>query len=302
MAELWNEITEKVSNLAGKWTSYAALGSFLLYLFGYLTLRFQLSTYGVATNLDIFDEKYLFAGCRFLVYLVSAVPSILVLFLLVAAIGYVPYKLVPASFKERVGRWVSEWCAPPARLPLLGIVVAVAMIQVALRRCFGFGNLLLRKTLPEEWLSSVLLASDLRLSLYFSGLVAGTLITGAILFHVLRRGGARSAASEICAGLLVFLLAVEFLLLPVNYGVLISTQELPRVAEVGGGDKLPEGARSWLVWDSKEVLTYFVRDPSDQRMLITVPRKENKVKIIGYDDIFCELFSANHAGPRPCPR
>ena len=62
MAELWNDFTEQLGSLAGKWTAYAALGSSLLYLLGYLTLRFQLSTYGVATNLDIFDEKYLFAA------------------------------------------------------------------------------------------------------------------------------------------------------------------------------------------------------------------------------------------------
>ncbi len=94
MAEMWNDFTEKLGSVAGKWTAYAAFGSFLLYLLGYLTLRFQLTTYGVATNLDLFDEKYLFAGCRFLVYLVSAVPNILIILLALAAIGYLPYKLV----------------------------------------------------------------------------------------------------------------------------------------------------------------------------------------------------------------
>jgi len=83
--------------------------------------------------------------------------------------------------------------------------------------------------------------------------------------------------------------------------VLITTQQLPRVAEMSG-EKLPEGTRIWLVSDTKDELTYFVRDPNDQRMLLTVPRKESKIKIVGYDDIFCELFSAQHAGPRPCPR
>jgi len=90
MADLWSEFTEKLGGLAGRWTAYAAFGSFLLYLFGYLTLRFQLSTFGVATNLDIFDEKYLFAGCRFLVYLVSSVPNILIVVLILAALGYIP--------------------------------------------------------------------------------------------------------------------------------------------------------------------------------------------------------------------
>lgn len=302
MAEFLNEVTEKLGSLAGKWTAYAAFGSFLLYLLGYLTLRFQLSTYGVATNLDIFDEKYLFAGCRFLVYMVSAVPNILILVLVLAAIGYVPYKIVPLSVKDRLRRWASDWCSKPIRLPLLGVVLGVALIQFVMRKCFAFGNLLLRTRLPDGWLSSVLLSSDGNLSLYFSGLVAGTLLTWAILVYVLRRGSATSSASQLLVAILVFLVGVEFLLLPINYGVLISTQQLPRVAEMRKDDPPQQGVRIWLVWDSKDELTYFVQDHSDQRMLVTVSRKESKVRVFSYDDMFCELFSANHAGPRPCPR
>jgi len=302
MAELWDNFTEKLGSLAGKWTAYAAFGSFLLYLLGYLTLRFQLSTYGVVANLDIFDEKYLFAGCRCLVNLVSAVPNILIIILVLAGIGYVPYKLVSVSVKGRVKSWVSDWCANPIRLPLLGVVLGVVLIQFVLRRCFAFGNVVLRKQLPDEWLSSVLLASDGWLSLYFSGLVGGTLLTGAILFYVLRRGTATTAASQFLVGILVFLIAVEFLLLPVNYGVLISTQQLPRVAELSGDEKAATGQREWLVWDSKDAVTYFVRDSTDQRTLVTIPKKDARLTIVGYDDIFCVLFAANHVESRPCYR
>src|SRR5580765_6278432 len=137
MPDPLNDVTEKLGSLVGKWTAYAAFGSFLLYLLGYLTLRFQLSTHGVATNLDVFDEKYLFAGCRFVVYLVSAVPSILIILLLLAASGYLPYKLVPKSLKDRMKLWMSSWCAKPLHLPLLGVVLAVALIQFVLRRPFA---------------------------------------------------------------------------------------------------------------------------------------------------------------------
>src|ERR1700730_11202411 len=151
MAQPWNDFTAKMGSLAGKWTGFAALGSFVLYLLGYLTLRFQLSTYGVATNLDIFDEKYLFAGCRFVVYLVSAVPNILIILLVLAAIGYLPYRLAPMSLKNSMKCRASSWGAQPLRLPLLGVVLAVALIQFVLRKCFVLGNLLLRKQLPDEW-------------------------------------------------------------------------------------------------------------------------------------------------------
>jgi len=302
MPEFWNGFTEKLGSLAGKWTAYAAFGSFLLYLLGYLTFRFQLSTYGVATNLDVFDEKYLFAGCRFAVYLVTAVPSILILLLVFVAIGYLPYKLVPTSLRDRISRWAMSWSAVPLHLPLLGVVFAVALIQFVLRRCFLFGNLLLRKQLPDDWSSYVLLTSDGELTLYFSSLVAGTLLTGAILVYVLRRGTATSSASRFWMGSLVFLFAVEFLLLPVNYGVLISTQQLPRVAELSASDKSPEGQLAWLVWDNKDAITYFVRDAQDQRAIVTAPRKDARVKIVAYDDIFCVLFGGNNVQSRPCPR
>lgn len=301
MAEFWGGLTEKVGSLAGKWTAYAAFSSFLLYLVGYLALRSQLSTYGVTGGLDVLDQKYLFAGCRFLVFLAASVPNVLIIVLLLLAISYGPYKLIPTSVKNHVARWISDWCAPATRLPLLGIVIGVGLIQFVLRRCFLFGNLLVSKGLPDDWLSSVLLTSDTNVALYFMGLVAGTLISGAILFSAVRRGGEKGGASEFLVGVLAFLVTVEFLLLPVNYGVLITTQQLPRVAEMSG-EKLPEGTRIWLVSDTKDELTYFVRDPNDQRMLLTVPRKESKIKIVGYDDIFCELFSARHAGPRPCSR
>jgi hypothetical protein len=302
MAELWNDFTEQLGSLAGKWTAYAAFGSFLLYLLGYLTLRFQLSTYGVATNLDIFDEKYLFAGCRFLVYLVSSVPNILVIILVLVIVGYVPYRLVPGPVKDRLKRWVVDWCAPPLRLPLLGIVLGVVLIQFVLRRCFSLGNVLLRKELPDEWITSVLLASDGTLSLYFSGLVAGTLLTAAILLYILRRATPTTSASQFLVGVLVFLVAVEFLLLPVNYGVLISTQQLPRMVGISGDEKPADEQRNWLMWDSKDAATYFVRDSKDQRLLVTLPKKDARLGIVAYDDIFCVLFAANHTGPRPCPR
>lgn len=291
-------LIDKVSALAGKWAAYSALGSFLLYLFGYLTLRFQLATFGVATNLDIFDEKYLFAGCRFLVFLVSSVPNLLIILFVLAAVGYVPYKLVPESVKNHLKSWALAWYQTPSHLPLLGVILGVASIQFVLRKCFAFGNVLLLKTLPHRWLTFVLLANDGIQSLYFSGLVGGTLITAAILLYVQRRGIARTEGSKFLAGILVFLVAVEFLLLPANYGVLISTQQLPRVAESSGDDKAAEGQREWLVWDSKDSLTYLVCDSNDARMLVTVPGKDRKVRIVAYDRIFGVLFGAKNTVPQ----
>jgi hypothetical protein len=302
MADVPSNFIEKLGGVAGKWSAFAAFGSFVLYLLGYLTLRFQLNTYGVATNLDLFDEKYFFAGCRFLVYVVSSVPNVLILVLVLMAIGYLPYALTPASIRDRLGLWAAGWSIKPVRLPLLGTILAIAFIQFVSRRCFALGNVLLQKQLPDEWISSVLLSSEGRLSLYYSGLVAGALLTGGIFWYVLRRGSATTGMAKLILAVLGFLVAVEFLLLPVNYGVLISTQTLPRVSELAGDERLLDGERGWVVWDSKDAFIYFIVGSGDKRTLLTIPRKEGKVKIVAYDDIYCVLFSADHTNSRPCAR
>jgi hypothetical protein len=83
---------------------------------------------------------------------------------------------------------------------------------------------------------------------------------------------------------------------------LISTQQLPEVAEIAGDAKLLDGQRAWIVWQNKEDLTYFIDGPSDQRILLTVLRKDSPIRIVAYDDIFCALFSSDHSLSRPCSR
>lgn len=299
MPELWNDFTDKLGSLAGKWTAFTAFGSFVVYLLGYLALRFQLSTYGVATNLDVWDERYLFAGSRFLVYLVSSVPNVLLIVMVLVVIAYLPYRLVPAGVRGRMKQRATAWAAHPTALPLLGTLLALGLIQLVMRKCFVLANLLLAKKLPEyDWIDTVLLSDDGNRSLYFSGLVGGTLLTGALLLFAIRTGSAATSLSKLLVGLLAFLVAVEFLLLPVNYAILIASQNLPRVSELGGSEKLANGEQAWLVWESKEAMVYFVRAPGDERTMITIPRKDPKVKIVAYDAIFLVLFGATKEGPR----
>ncbi len=301
MADLFDTVLEKFGSIAGKWAAYAAFASFVVYSLGYLTLRFQLTTYGLAIDLDLFDEKYLFAGCRFLVYLVASIPSILILLILLILIGYVPYRLVPTRIKESIRQSVAGWCAGPYNLTVLGIVIAVLLIQFVMRKCFEFGNLLLRTDPPHSWITSVLLSSDGRLALFFSGLVASTLLTAWIAWQSFTRKDSMQPAARNLLALLMFLALVEFLLLPVNYGVLISSQQLAR-ANPAGEAKLLDGQRAWILWDTKDNLTYFIMGPSDKRTLLTVRRKESPVGVVAYDDIFCVVFSQDHALRRPCSR
>ena len=66
-----NNLTEALQTtlkaLAGSWASYSALGSFALYVAGYLALRFHLTALGVGTDLAVLDERYVFTGARFVI-------------------------------------------------------------------------------------------------------------------------------------------------------------------------------------------------------------------------------------------
>jgi hypothetical protein len=228
------------------------------------------------------------------------VPNVLVVVLVLVVVACLPYLLVPASAKARLYGWGTAWRSRPHRIGLLGTVFALAMIQLVLRKCFVFGNLLLAPRLPEyEWIDSILLGDPAVRSLYFSGLVAGTLLTGVLLLLSAERGDAAGTSlSRAVSGLLVFLFAVEFLLLPVNYGILIASQELPRVSEISSDEKSVAGQRSWLVWETKGALTYLVQDSlASRRALLTIPRKDSRISIVGYDNIFRVLFAPSPAAP-----
>ena len=298
MPGLLDDLITKLTSFAGKWTSFAAFGSFGVYFLGYLALRFQLSAYGVATNLDVWDERYLFAGSRFLVYLVSSVPIVLMITLLLWSVLFCFSRLLPSGFRSRVAQPIRAWTSRPNMVPLLGTFIAVALIQLIMRKCFALGNLLFRQELPSfEWIDGILLADDAYRSLYFSGLVGGVLLTGALLLFSTRSESVSTPFSKTIVGLLAFLVAVQFLLLPVNYGILIASQQLPQLSELPGGEALVIGERAWLVWESKETMAYFTLSPNDQRRLITVSRKDPKTVIAGYDFIFRVLFGNSRRGP-----
>ena len=85
----------------------------------------------------------------------------------------------------------------------------------------------------------------------------------------------------------------RFLLLPVNYGILVASVSLPRVSQIENRAKLASGSSAWLVWESKESLTYLVCE-NNSRTMISIPKKESRVPLIGWENIF------QAAGRPPC--
>jgi len=93
-------------------------------------------------------------------------------------------------------------------------------------------------------------------------------------------------------GLLVFLAAVQVLLLPINYGVLIVDKTLPRVAALGAKKPLSPGDQAWLVWEGKDGVTFLVRSEAQhRRSLLTLARTDvTETEILGFDRILPTIF------------
>jgi hypothetical protein len=289
VADLLQDLNERIKTLGGDWTKYTLVGSFLLYVVGYLWLRFHLTAMGIGTDLAVLDERYLFAGARFFVYLVSLVPNIILVALPVAVVIWAVHRLLPKATREMVRAWIMQ----PTRLVIIGIVFALISIQFVMRQCFAFNDLLLARNLPPEpaWLVKLLL-DDRFMPLYFSLLMAASAVPVAILI-ALRKTEAQSASAAFARMLLAFLAAVQILLLPINYGVLIADKALPRVASLG--DKpLADGEDAWLVWEGKDGVTFLLRSQERQRRaLITLPRSDVKrTEILGFDRLLPKLFGA----------
>ncbi len=297
MSELIKALGDKIKVLGSEWTKYTVVASFALYLLGYLTLRFHLTSMGLGTDLAVLDERYLFTGARCLVYLVSCVPNIVLVAGPIVAVVYGILRLVPGHLRRSALAWWSD----PARLAVTGIAVAVLLIQFVMRRCFQLSNLLLATELPAEpaWLSRLLLDEESMPS-YFSGLVAGCTVTAAIAWAVSRSEKPGMAVS-LANALLLILVVVQFLLLPINFGYLVVDKWFARVSAVA---ERPVGAgeEAWLVWEGKDGMTWLVRRTeggSKRRSLVWASRAAaTRIEITGYDPIFRTLF-ADRPGQKP---
>ena len=304
MTSFWEDLARRAEELSSHWSSYTLLGSFALYVLGYLTLRFHLTALGVGADLSVLDERYLFTGARFLVYLISSVPNLLLLIALIAIPIWLLFSIVAWVVGARLCRFFNaqwakllSWLMAPNRLALIGIFFALLMIQLVMRQCFLLNNLLLAENLPGDpsWLRSLLLAqTDGPMALYFSALLAGVAVSSVIFFALKHRTDTTSNAL-LLNSLLGFLLSVQLLLIPVNYGILIVDKAMPQVSGLEKPGNLQPNEQAWLVWEGNESKTFLLRKQQTKKYvksLITFPRESIKnLEIIGYDRIFEVLFS-----------
>jgi len=293
MSNPLDALPKSLKELAGGWAGYAALGSFVLYLCGYLSLRFHLMALGVTSDLAVLDERYLFAGARFLVYLAAAIPNLVLVLLPVVLLAL----LLAMLARRRLARLRAWWLAPH-RLAWLGVLWTLGWIQLVMRQCWALSNLLFIKALPEDmlpWVRQVLLDEGSQ-PFYFMALI-GACAVSALLLRLLWAVEAPSPALGLGRGLLSLLVAIQLLMLPVNYGMLVLDQSLPRVA-AAGPRALLAGESAWLVWEGKEAVSFLVLAADGRRSLLSVERKQvPTIEVIGVDAIVPRLLVAPPSPP-----
>ncbi len=250
---------ERWKALTGGWAGIAALGTFGLQAAGFLSLRFHLAALGVPADLGLLDARYLFEGANCLIFVLTALASWLLLLLMVYAVGWLVSRLIPKRFRVRITRRISTWwnerVSPllvPSCIAWLGVVLAVLLIQLALRQCLQFQNLLIASGPPRpRWLATILLSeSDVPLSLFLGGAVLLIGVTVALWATSEREGN-----KPLGGRLLGLLLILEIGLVPINYGVLTANHSMERVS---GIESLSTEAESWLVWEDDHRLVVLV--------------------------------------------
>ena len=284
---------------AGAWTGLAAIGSFMLYVAGYLALRFHLAVFGIATDLSVLDERYLFSGARFLVYVVSTLPTLLMVGVVAAGLAWLASRAVPRPLRGRLGHMALS----PGAAVLLGIAVSMVAIQGFMKQAYFLVDLLLAPQLPSEpaWLVALLMGtSKITVKVYFDLLVASCLLPIAILVWLFKRA---NLPKSVAFGrfILGLLLSIQLLLLPINFGTLIADMTLARVVAAGSRASLP-GETIWLAWEGSTGMTFLIANAhTNRRSLLTQPRdKVGLIEIVGSNVIIPTLFKPN-GEPRPVP-
>jgi len=274
--------------IASNWTSYTLLGSFILYLTGYLSLRFHMSVFGLGTDISVFDERYFFTGVNFFIYIISSIPILI----LIGIIVYFPIKIIIKLFKRFIDSFFPSWTIDAHFILLIGIVCSTIFIQFFMRKCFLLTNVLVSNNIEqiekEKWLIHILNQDDLFWSNFYFPLLLIGLILSFIIWWNIQKTVSSSQEFFWFKHLLSFLIVSQFLFLPINYGALIMSQTAPRVATPKVLKNNQDKLEFWLVWEGEKGVTYLKRNllKKDEKSLLTLNKKDvNHEEILCYDNL-----------------
>lgn len=295
------ELFDKLKNSANTLMVNTSLVSMILYILGYLSIRFHLTALGIGTDLTIVDERYLFTGARFVIFLISTIPSMLFLLILAGGIIYLPLIILPSSLKQPIFSWLAKnwqaftsWWAQKDRLLIAAIILAVVEIQFLMRQSFFISNLLVATDYSgiPEFLRQLLLEENSHLLTLFFMLLTGFWVVSFCLYALSLKITQETPQTKILQGLMAFMVILQFLLLPVNYGSLYVDKTLPRVGNLSSKKDLGAAEQAWLVWEGNKGNTYLIWNQlTKARVLILIPKSDIKtVEITAYDPLLSMLI------------
>lgn len=256
---------DTLQDLGKAWAGTAALATVVVYALGYLSLRSHYTAFGIDVDLGVLDDRYLFAGARFLVFTLVNLASLVVPLLLLAVVWHTVRRAgAPPALSA------PSWLAGGLRLVLLGLL---ALASVTFAQVLLVNNLLLGQRFPSRaWLADQLVCwlatgpSAPYLVLTFKLLL---LVTGLTIAWAWREERQPSPARRGLAILLWLLAALELVQLPIYHGIFFADTIVRRLtgapAGIGGLD-----GDVWLVYRGKENAMLFGHDPGRQPRLVAV--------------------------------
>jgi len=272
-------LTDRIKDLS----AYGGFGTLLLYLFVYQAIRFHITALGIVTDLGVLDERYLFAGARFFVFLGFCLP-------LLALIGLPAALLTKFIFDRRPHRWKVMF--RPTALLWFSLIFALAMIQTWMNACLSLSDLPLAARLPEpRWLAEILRKHDtIDVTIFFLALL---LCGGAVSWPVIAvsRLPLHSRGLKALFGTSALMAALTVLLIPVNFGMVVMPYNMERTAAIG---KVPlaAGQQAWLLWEGKEWMTYFVKSAGGVSIVVVPVKEIDRIEVKGSDSLFDVLYGS----------
>lgn len=268
-----------LARVGGLWGSVAALATVLIYAIGYLSQRFHYTALGAAPELTIFDERYLFSGARFLVFIVVETVPLVALAALVSAAVIAVRRSGGGEGRER-----TSGPQPPTRkalaLEALFLSVLVVLTMVFSLKVVEVTGLLFRSAAPGEPVAHRLTCMALdpgdpyRL-VHFKLLI---LLLAAAL-ALAWRAETRQHPFALRGGVW-FLVVVQLMLLPIHHGTLYADK---RLSELAGLPDLAAAGKVWLVDRGSSLATVLVTVGSgaENRRLYTVATSDlNDVAVV----------------------
>jgi hypothetical protein len=258
----------------------AALGVSVLYLFGYLSLRQQITTLGIPAEFSVFDERYLYAGASYLVFLTQAIADMAVLVIPIAALLVIARAVF---LRRRRGKetWISPELLPrlecrskrtAALLAAIAGFAALRSVQAA-RSWTSLHDLLFEPGFRPE-VANVLNANLLEWYRIFDWHL--TLSLGCAL---LTAAALRSPLSRAWGAIALATVAAQFLSLPLLFGAITADRPKPRI-------KFQNGETGLLVWEDKDVWMY-LRTESPPVVVRRPKDSKDTVMVTGYRRVLC---------------